>query len=156
MTIYKTYYESPIGWVEISSTEQEISEILFVEQSGDISSEIPPVLANYRAQIEEYFNKQRQQFSVALAPQGTAFQKQVWSELQNIPYGQTRSYLEISTAINNPKAVRAVGQANGRNPISIIVPCHRVIGNDGDLVGYGGGLWRKKWLLEHEGIKLDS
>jgi methylated-DNA-[protein]-cysteine S-methyltransferase len=109
-----------------------------------------PLIQKAAAQIKEYFEGKRTQFKLPLAPHGTEFQLAVWRALQDIPYGETRSYKEIAAAIGRPKAVRAVGMANNRNPISIIVPCHRVIGHDGKLVGYGGGLPLKKYLLELE------
>ena len=102
-------------------------------------------------QLDEYFAAVRTEFTIPVLQSGTAFQQTVWAELCNIPYGRTISYLELSKRIGNVKAIRAVGTANGSNCISIIVPCHRVIGSNGSLVGYGGDLWRKKWLLEHEG-----
>jgi methylated-DNA-[protein]-cysteine S-methyltransferase len=111
---------------------------------------VHPALEECLAQIDQYFQGTRQEFSLQLAPEGTDFQQQVWRELSKIPYGQTASYLDIARAIGNEQAVRAVGAANGQNPISIIIPCHRVIGSDGKLTGYGGGLWRKEWLLTHE------
>lgn len=104
-----------------------------------------------RKELKEYFEKKLKKFSVPLCAPGTVFQKAVWKELRNIPFGKTRSYKEQSEALGNPGAIRAVATANGANRISIIIPCHRVIGADGSLTGYGGGLWRKKWLLEHEG-----
>jgi len=109
-----------------------------------------PLIQKAAAQIEEYLDGKRKHFSLPLAPQGTEFQLAVWQALQKIPYGETRSYKEIAASIGRPKAVRAVGMANNRNPISIIVPCHRVIGHDGKLVGYGGGLPLKQRLLELE------
>jgi methylated-DNA-[protein]-cysteine S-methyltransferase len=102
------------------------------------------------AQVDEYFQGERCEFTTCLSVRGTDFQKEVWRRLVAIPYGETATYSELARAVGRPKAGRAVGQANHRNPISIIIPCHRVIGNDGRLVGYGGGLWRKKWLLAHE------
>jgi methylated-DNA-[protein]-cysteine S-methyltransferase len=101
-------------------------------------------------QLDEYFAGQRIEFDLQVTQTGTSFQQTVWNELCNIPYGKTISYLELSKRIGNVKAIRAVGTANGTNHVSIIVPCHRVIGSNGSLVGYGGDLWRKKWLLEHE------
>jgi methylated-DNA-[protein]-cysteine S-methyltransferase len=103
--------------------------------------------------MDEYFEGSRKEFQLPLAPEGTDFQKRVWSELLNIPYGATCSYLDVARALGDANAIRAVGAANGRNPISIIIPCHRVIGADGSLTGYGGGLWRKEWLLRHEGVR---
>jgi methylated-DNA-[protein]-cysteine S-methyltransferase len=101
-------------------------------------------------QLQAYFAGERREFDLPLAPYGSDFQRRVWSALLEIPYGETISYLELARRLGDPRAVRAVGSANGRNPISIIIPCHRVIGADGSLVGYGGGLERKRWLLRHE------
>ncbi len=152
---YKTTYPSPIGLLEIVSTESAIKEIEFIKlDTGKPPGEqaIVPTIARMCAnQLDEYFNGNRQTFALNLEPDGTDFQKSVWQELLTIPYGQTVSYLDIAQALGNEKAIRAVGGANGKNPISIIIPCHRVIGSDGSLTGYGGGLWRKEWLLRHEG-----
>ncbi len=148
---YKTYYRSPIGLIEITATDTTLTGLYFVEAAGDAHALTPPLLHRAVRQLDEYFNGSRQEFDLPLAPIGTNFQQQVWQQLLTIPYGSAVSYLDVAKAIDNEKAVRAVGAANGQNPISIIIPCHRVIGNDGQLVGYGGGLWRKKWLLEHEG-----
>jgi len=104
--------------------------------------------------LREYFEGRRRSFEVPLDLRGTPFQLRVWELLQRIPFGETRTYLDLALALGDPKAVRAVGAANGQNPVPIIVPCHRVIGQDGQLVGYGGGLWRKEWLLAHEGRPL--
>jgi methylated-DNA-[protein]-cysteine S-methyltransferase len=108
------------------------------------------LFAEARRQLAEYFAGARREFTLPLASQGTAFQQQVWAALRTIPYGHTASYGDIARAVGNPRGVRAVGLANGRNPLSIVVPCHRVIGSDGSLTGYGGGLERKQWLLAHE------
>ena len=107
-------------------------------------------LCEARTQMRAYFAEELKQFNLPLSPQGTAFQRSVWTELLNIPYGETISYAELAARIGRPGASRAVGLANGRNPLSIIVPCHRVVGSDGSLTGYGGGLARKRWLLDHE------
>ncbi|MDM8529322.1 methylated-DNA--[protein]-cysteine S-methyltransferase, partial [Anaerolineales bacterium HSG24] len=154
---YKTYLPSPIGLLEIIGTAQAITEIRFVSDDGTTShqhdapqADLPQVVEQCRTELIEYFAGQRQRFSVALALHGTPFQQQVWQKLLDIPHGHTSTYLAISKQINNEKAIRAVGQANGRNPIGIIIPCHRVVGSDHTLTGYAGGLWRKKWLLEHE------
>lgn len=144
------YYESPLGVLEITESDQKIISVLFLDSDPALPAEQTPVLNNCIQQLDQYFNHQRQVFDLPLAPQGTSFQKQVWEKLLEIPYGRTSSYLEIARRIGNPKAIRAVGNANGRNPIVIIIPCHRVIGASGKLIGYGGGLWRKKWLLQHE------
>ncbi|MCL4299245.1 MAG: methylated-DNA--[protein]-cysteine S-methyltransferase [Anaerolineae bacterium] len=111
---------------------------------------LPPVMAACLAQLDAYFKGEGREFSFKLEPAGTDFQKAVWRQLLTIPYGQTASYLDVARQVSNEKAVRAVGAANGQNPIAIIVPCHRVIGSNGQLTGYGGGLWRKAWLLNHE------
>ena len=147
---FKTFYQSEIGLIEIVSTETDIISLNFVDDDGDKTAAVPPALQECVAQLDEYFQGTRRAFELKLAPQGTEFQQRVWQELLKIPYGQTVSYLDIARAIGNEQAVRAVGSANGQNPISIIIPCHRVIGRDGQLTGYGGGLWRKAWLLNHE------
>jgi methylated-DNA-[protein]-cysteine S-methyltransferase len=150
MKVHRTYYQSPIGLIEIAGTEEAIQAVDFVEKAGEASAEIPLLLRTCLRQIEEYFQGKRREFQLLLRLEGTDFQKKVWQELIKIPYGKTASYGEIAKAIGNEKAVRAVGQANHRNPIAIVIPCHRVIGHDGSLTGYGGGLWRKEWLLRHE------
>ena len=111
---------------------------------------VPKMLLACRSQLDEYFRGKRKVFDLKLEPRGTTFQKKVWRQLLRIPYGETRSYKDIARDVGNSRAVRAVGMANARNPISIIIPCHRVIGIKGDLVGYGGELWRKQWFLDHE------
>ena len=159
MNIEVVYYSSPVGVLEIRSTGSNISEVLFANtwkgaqvKEEEISFTQPraAVLNKCIKQLDEYFSGKRREFSLPLAQTGTEFQHTVWDELCRIPYGKTISYLELSKRIGNVKAIRAVGTANGNNSISIIVPCHRVIGSNGSLVGYGGDLWRKKWLLEHE------
>ncbi len=150
MKIYKTYYQSDIGLIEIAGDEKELRSVDFVETSEAPSFEVPTTLQECFRQIEEYFQGKRRAFQLPLRLEGTDFQKKVWQELMKIPFGKTTSYGEIAKAIGNEKAVRAVGQSNHNNPISIIIPCHRVIGRNGGLVGYGGGLWRKERLLRHE------
>lgn len=118
--------------------------------AGTPATVVPPCLLEASKQIGEYFEGDRQTFSLKLNPEGTAFQRSVWKLLEEIPYGQTVSYAALSKKLGNLKAIRAVAAANGKNPLWIILPCHRVIGSDGSLTGYAGGLWRKKWLLEHE------
>jgi methylated-DNA-[protein]-cysteine S-methyltransferase len=153
------YYKSPVGILEIVSAATAITAVLFLNSckgkkmdEAAISFAKPKTAAikNCIIQLEEYFAGNRTNFSIDTLQHGTAFQQSVWVELGNIPYGKTISYLQLSKRIGNVKAIRAVGTANGNNSVSIIVPCHRVIGSKGDLTGYGGGLWRKKWLLEHE------
>lgn len=160
MNIEKAYYRSPLGVLEIYSTGSSISEILFAnswkgakidEESLSFAKPKSVILKTCFKQLDEYFAGTRTEFTVPISQVGTEFQQSVWAELCKIPYGRTISYLELSKRIGNVKAIRAVGTANGNNSICIIVPCHRVIGSHGDLVGYGGDLWRKKWLLEHEG-----
>ena len=146
-------YESPIGLIEVGGTDEAIASLYFVEEPRE-GTQTHPLVGRAIEQIDAYFSHSLRQFDLPLDLQGTDFQRQVWKQLQTIPYGQTASYLEIAQALGKPKAVRAVGAANGQNPISIIVPCHRVIGSNGDLIGYGGGLWRKEWLLRHEGALL--
>ena len=123
----------------------------------EISTKIPKELKEAVLQLQEYFNGKRTEFSLQINPSGTDFQLKVWQELLNIPYGKTYSYLELSKKLGDVKAIRAVASANGKNPLWIVIPCHRVIGTDGSLTGYAGGLWRKKWLLEHENpVKQES
>lgn len=151
--ILKAYYPSPIGLVEVSGNPDGIASVYFVEDQPYLS-DVPDCLADCITQLTEFFQGNRHTFSLKLNPQGTAFQQKVWAELLNIPYGRTATYLDIALALGDKNAVRAVGSANGRNPISVIVPCHRVIGASGKLIGYGGGIWRKEWLLRHEGAIL--
>ncbi len=147
---YKTYYDSPIGILEISGTENEIKGVHFVDKKIDPDPAIPLPLKDCMKQLSEYFVGDRKEFVLELRPEGTSFQKKVWNQLMKIPYGKTTSYKDIAVAIKNEKACRAVGSANGRNNIAVIIPCHRVIASDGTLGGYGGGLWKKEWLLDHE------
>lgn len=148
--ISRAYYQSPIGLVEIVGTENRVQWLKFVDKKQPTDSRPTPVLKVCVEQVDEYFRGTRKKFSIDLLLQGTDFQHLVWRQLQKIPHGRTASYGDIARAIGNPKACRAVGLANGKNPVSIIVPCHRIIGSNGTLTGYGGGLWRKEWLLKHE------
>jgi len=145
----KTFFLSPLGLIEICGSEKGISTVLF-DAKVDTLIEHPSCLRDCVKQLDEYFNKKRKIFDLPFDLSGTEFQLKVWNELLKIPYGAVCSYIDIAKRIGNKPAVRAVGSANGKNPISIIIPCHRVIGNDGSLVGYGGGIWRKKYLLELE------
>jgi len=150
---FHTYYHSPVGLLKISGTEDYISEVTFhdtSQKSEGRKKNLPPMLINCVEQLIQYFNGQRRQFELPLNQPGTNFQQGVWSELVQIPFGKTISYLELARRIGDTKATRAVANANGKNNIAIIVPCHRVIGSNRELVGYAGGLWRKKWLLDHE------
>lgn len=143
------YLNSPIGWLLLTANEKALERIDFSEEPGTTATR-SEILQEAVRQLGEYFTGSRQTFDLPLHLRGTPFQQQVWSALLQVPYGQTASYKDIAQAIGNPKAVRAVGLANGRNPIPIIVPCHRIIGANGQLVGYSSGLWRKEWLLKHE------
>jgi methylated-DNA-[protein]-cysteine S-methyltransferase len=150
---HTTYYHSPVGLLKISGTNNYISEVTFHDTSQKAEGNkkhIPPMLINCVEQLIQYFNGQRRIFELPLNQTGTPFQQDVWSILTQIPFGKTISYLELARKTGDTKATRAVANANGRNNIAIIVPCHRVIGSDKTLVGYAGGLWRKKWLLELE------
>ena len=144
-----TYIKTPLGIARIEGDENGVSAISVLDQ-GILSVTIPEVLQNAVSQLYEYFEGKRTDFDFKLNPKGTEFQKKVWQGLLQIPFGKTRTYLEQSKILGDVKAIRAVASANGKNPLWIVVPCHRVIGSDGSLTGYAGGLWRKKWLLEHE------
>ena len=150
--IYKAYYNSEIGLIEIKGSENGIISLDFAESESDAVTVMPEFLKECVSQLDEYFKGNRREFDVKLDIQGTEFQKKVWRELTNIPYGATETYRGIAVAVGNPKAVRAVGSANHCNKIAILIPCHRVIGSNGNLTGYAGGLWRKEWLLKHEKI----
>jgi methylated-DNA-[protein]-cysteine S-methyltransferase len=155
MELFTTYYSSPVGLLRISGTAQYLSEVHFIDAAENISThtsndQLPPLAIQVIEQLIQYFHGNRRFFDVPINQEGTAFQQKVWHELMNIPYGKTISYLEMSRRLGDPKVIRAAASANGRNHVAIIVPCHRVIGSKSDLVGYGGGLWRKKWLLDHE------
>jgi len=151
-----TYYKTPIGTAKIVGNELGIQSITVIDEKMETSTNIPPYLQECIQQLNEYFNKIRTTFNLKLNPQGTDFQKRVWKELLNVPHGKTRSYLEQSKKLGDVKAIRAVASANGKNPIWIVIPCHRIIGSDGSLTGYAGGLWRKKWLLELESPSLQQ
>ena len=144
------FLETPIGTAKIRGNKEGISEISVVDSPPDSSKRIPEVLETCVKQLQEYFKGERKDFSVPLNPRGTSFERGVWTELLNIPFGKRTSYMKQTLKLGNKKAIRAVARANGKNPIWIIIPCHRVVGSDGSLTGYAGGLWRKEWLLEHE------
>jgi len=143
------FINSPLGITKIVGDENGVS-IISVLSEGELSTKIPNELQEAVSQLQEYFEGKRKDFDFKLNPKGTDFQQKVWQELLNIPFGKTMSYLDLSKKLGDVKAIRAVASANGKNPLWIVVPCHRVIGTDGSLTGYAGGLWRKKWLLEHE------
>ena len=140
----------PFGAISIKASPQGISAIRFLTDATRLEPPSSALLLEAAKQLERYFAGSLQTFTLPLAPVGTAFQQAVWQALQQVPYGATRSYQQIAHAIGNPKAVRAVGMANSRNPIAIVIPCHRVIGANGKLTGYAGGLDKKAWLLQHE------
>jgi methylated-DNA-[protein]-cysteine S-methyltransferase len=143
------FINTPLGTAKIKGDENGVS-VISILQEGEITKKIPLELQEAVKQLQEYFEGKRTTFSFQTNPKGTDFQQKVWQELLQIPYGKTISYLELSKKMGDVKAVRAVASANGKNPLWIVVPCHRVIGSDGSLTGYAGGLWRKKWLLDHE------
>lgn len=148
--LYRDYLKTEIGWVEVSGTPDAITGINFVDEKyPDADGNSAAVQAGIQ-QLREYFRGERTNFDLPLEFHGTAFQQKVWRALLDVPFGETASYGDIARAIGKPKAVRAVGGANAKNPISIVAPCHRIIGSNGTLTGYGGGLWRKEWLLAHE------
>lgn len=150
MEKHVVYYESPIGWLQIIGTNEGIERIDVVERVEDQNEKVAEPLMQSLEELEQYFQKKRTSFSMPLKLVGTPFQLRVWEALQTIPYGQTVSYADIAKQIGQPKAVRAVGNAVGNNPITIVVPCHRVVRTGGGLGGYAWGIERKKWLLAHE------
>ena|SRR6476620_3643570 len=142
--------QTPLGTCAITGDADGVSVIHVLDVAQPVSKKIPQTLKEAVSQINEYFSGKRTTFTFQINPSGTEFQKAVWQELLKIPFGKTVSYMDITKKLGDVKAIRAVASANGRNPLWIVVPCHRVIGSDGSLTGYAGGLWRKKWLLEHE------
>ena len=148
--VYKAYLNSPIGLIEITGSKDAVLKVSFAEDKFETEFKTNNCVNECALQLEQYFNGGRKEFELKLEPEGTEFQRKVWDELLKIPFGYTKSYLFISKMIGDTLAIRAAAKANGQNPIAIIIPCHRVIGSDGSLTGYAGGLWRKKWLLEHE------
>ena len=151
---HTAFYKSEIGFLKAIGSDDGLHELEFTDLKSAPCSEVPACLKECFGQLDEYFSGELKNFSLTLNPQGTDFQKNVWRELLKIPFGRTTSYLNIATALGNKKALRAVGAANGQNRIPIIIPCHRVIGSDGSLIGFGGGIWRKEWLLKHEKLVL--
>lgn len=155
-----TRISSPIGMLALTSNGRALTQLLLADgdtpEPADVPADADPIFVDTRAQLEAYFDARLTRFDLPLEPHGTEFQRRVWDALREIPYGETISYAELARRIGNPKAMRAVGAANGRNPLMIVVPCHRVIGADGSLTGFGAGIERKRWLLDHEaGIRLD-
>lgn len=146
------FINSPVGILKIEGDVNGITAVAFIEEVKAVTNPnaIPEVLKQTAQQLEEYFLGKRNSFDLNLNPNGTDFQKKVWRKLRDIPYGKTCSYLDMAKKLGDPKVIRAAASANGKNPIAIIIPCHRVIGSDGSLTGYAGGLHRKKWLLNLE------
>ena len=146
------HYRSPIGTIRIEETENQISSIIFLEEEIEV---IPPeteLLKTAANQLHEYFTGKRSIFDFPINQPGTAFQQQVWQEISKVDFGKTQSYAQLSVQFGNPLAIRAIASANGKNKLWIVVPCHRIIGTNSELTGYAGGLWRKKWLLQHEAV----
>jgi len=144
------YIKTPLGVAKIVGDAEGVSAITVLNSDEPLTDVIPESLEDAVYQLNEYFEGARTEFNLTLNPVGTEFQKKVWAALQNIPYGKSKSYLELAKALGDPNATRAAASANARNPLWIVVPCHRVIGTDGSLTGYAGGLQRKQWLLNHE------
>jgi methylated-DNA-[protein]-cysteine S-methyltransferase len=144
------YIQSPLGILEITGSHGVIFSVTFQDDTEKKPSPVPSSLHACVQQLGEYFSGSRTSFDLPLQPNGTAFQRHVWDELLKIPFGKTISYLRLARQLGDEKSIRAAASANGKNPIGIIIPCHRVIGSNAELVGYAGGLWRKQWLLDHE------
>ena len=155
MQMYTDYVESPLGLIECRASDKGLVHVIFC---GDEVTELKPNNMTERCtkQLVEYFSGKRQSFDLSFDPVGTAFQKKVWGCLSGIPFGETASYGDIARMVGKPKGAQAVGGANGRNPLTIVVPCHRVVGVNGALTGYAGGIERKLWLLNHEGISANQ
>ncbi|WP_207493202.1 methylated-DNA--[protein]-cysteine S-methyltransferase [Aridibaculum aurantiacum] len=148
---YLTYYQSPIGLLRIAATEHFVQEVTFVDNEDDLQPPNDhPILHTCLEEIIEYFNGHRRSFTIPVHQLGTEFQIKVWAHLMNINFGKTISYTELARRMGDVKTIRAAASSNGKNKVCIIIPCHRVIGSNQSLVGYVGGLWRKKWLLDHE------
>ena len=149
-SVENAYIKTPLGTCKISGGKQGITQVAVLDEEIPVSKTIPNPLKQCVTQLQEYFEGSRQIFELKIDLNGTAFQNKVWKSLQEIPYGKTTTYLQQTRLLGDEKAIRAVASANGKNPLWIILPCHRIIGSDGSLTGYAGGLWRKKWLLNHE------
>jgi methylated-DNA-[protein]-cysteine S-methyltransferase len=150
MATYFKIIDSPVGRLKLSSDELSLKSISFDAEFIENELNIPGILIIAQRQLDEYFSGSRQQFDLSIDPEGTEFQRRVWKQVTGVGYGSTKSYVEIAREVKSENSSRAVGMANGRNPLPIIIPCHRIIGNNGKLTGYAGGLERKKWLLLHE------
>jgi methylated-DNA-[protein]-cysteine S-methyltransferase len=150
MNLYTAYYSAPFGQLKLQCSDKHIKAVCFMKEESFAQSDEHKLLQVCARQLDEYFSGRRKEFHLPLNQDGSEFQMKVWSLLSKIPYGRTLSYHQLAKQYGDVKAIRAVAAASGRNNLAIIVPCHRVIGSDQSLVGYGGGLWRKKWLLDHE------
>jgi methylated-DNA-[protein]-cysteine S-methyltransferase len=148
---YHSFLDSPIGVIEISADDQHVVSIFFRDDDPDPDNVFENEISiRCKEQLAAYFLGERNEFDLPLTFAGTEFQNKVWKQLDAIPFGKTISYLQLAKNLGDPKCIRAAGTANGKNPFAIVVPCHRVVGSNHDLVGYAGGLWRKRWLLQHE------
>jgi methylated-DNA-[protein]-cysteine S-methyltransferase len=150
MAIHSTYFESPLGTIQVSCDDLNVTSIKLLDSPEGILMEEHPLLNNSVQQLKEYFSGERLKFDLPLLQSGSEFQQKIWNLLLQIPFGKTLSYKQLTAQFGDMKAIRAVASANGRNDLAIVVPCHRVIGSNGSLTGYAGGLWRKQWLLQHE------
>ncbi len=144
------YMETPVGWARIQGDQQGLTSVNILDEAPRNTDIIPEILEDAVYQLREYFEGKRHNFDLNLNPEGTPFQLKVWKLLATLPFGKTISYLELSRKLGDLNAIRAVASANAKNPLWVIIPCHRVVGSDGSLTGYAGGLHRKKWLLDHE------
>lgn len=152
----RAFLKTPLGILEIIGSQEGLRSVSFTDEEVSTIENVPGSLRECHDQLKEYFGGRRKHFELKLDPVGSEFQKRVWKELCAIEYGETTSYKDQALRLGDLKAIRAVAAANGKNPIAVIIPCHRVIGSDGSLTGYAGGLWRKKWLLEHENPPLQT
>lgn len=153
---FTNYIDSPVGWLKIKTDEFLLLEIKFVDKEGISEKDQPEILNQTIKQLTEYFQGNRKEFNLNINPSGTDFQKKTWIFVSKIPFGETATYLEIAKQTGSNKNTRAVGTSNGKNPIPIIIPCHRIIGSNGKLTGYAGGIERKRWLLQHELIHSEK
>lgn len=145
------HYHSPLGWIKLCAENEALHSLIFIDEHAKTEDDEPDIFMQACiGQLTAYFDGSLQSFEIPMRYSGTAFQIQIWDELKNVAYGETASYEELSHRIKNPKAIRAVANANAQNKFHLLVPCHRIIGKNGSLTGYAGGLWRKQWLLDHE------
>lgn len=150
MNLFTSYHSSPLGVLKLQCSDEQLKSVLFTDDEQPAPGEDHPILQECSRQLDAYFNGTLKSFNLPLGQEGTGFQQKVWTLLEAIPFGKTISYQDLSKQYGDVKAIRAIASANGRNNLSIIIPCHRVIGTNRSLTGYAGGLWRKKWLLDHE------